>query len=118
MPAAGLPVRDDPVIDEWVEQGIRFTPGSPQPVENGFVATLTRVAAVTLDVGRMGLDPARELRATITGDGRTELRLKGSWSGTVEVVAGEAAEVVEPVGDVLTVARDFGGAQTVVIRPS
>ena len=51
-------------FDEWVEQGITFTPGPPQPVTNGFTATLTRVAAVTLDLARMGLDPDQEITAT------------------------------------------------------
>ena len=72
-------------FDEWVEQGITFTPGPPQPVTNGFTATLTRVAAVTLDLARMGLDPQQELTATVTGDGRTDLHLRGGWRGPVKV---------------------------------
>ena len=64
-------------FDEWVEQGIAFTAGPPQPVENGFTATLTRVATVTFDLGRMGLDPAQELTVSVTGDGHTDLHLGG-----------------------------------------
>ena len=51
----------------------------------------------------MGLDPTRELTATVTGDGHTELRLVGAWRGAkVEVTAGPSSEVVMPAGDTLT----------------
>jgi len=104
-------------FDEWVEQGIRFTPGPPQPVTNGFTASLTRVAAVTLDLPRMGLDPARELTATVVGDGRTDLHLRGGWPGPVTVTTRSLSEVVTPVGDTLTLSRDFRGVQHFGFRP-
>ena len=105
-------------FDEWVEQGITFTPGAPQPVENGFTAAFTRVATATFDLERMGLDPARQLTATVTGDGPTELRLVGAWRGAkVEVTVGPSSEVVMPDGDTLTLARDFRGEQRLVLRP-
>ena len=104
-------------FDEWVEQGITFTPGAPQPVENGFTTTFTRVATVTFDLDRMGLDPARELTATVTGDGRTDLHLVGKWGSAVEVTTGSSSDVVTPDGDTLTLSRDFRGEQTLVIRP-
>ena len=67
-------------FDEWLEQGITFEPGPEQPVENGFDATFTGVAAVTLDLDRMSLDAGRELTLRITGDGPTSLTLRGGSS--------------------------------------
>jgi pimeloyl-ACP methyl ester carboxylesterase len=103
-------------FDEWVEQGNTVTPGPPQPVANGFVATFTRVAGVTLDLARMSLDPGHELSADIAGDGRTELRLVGDWSGPVEVTMGTATEVMKPEHRALTVLRDFRKQERLVFR--
>lgn len=105
-------------FDEWVEQGITFTPGVPQAIENGFRATFTRVATVTLDLTRMGLDPARELTATVTGDGRTDLHLVGKWPGAMQVTAGPSSEVAVPVGDAVTLVRDFLGEEMLVFTPA
>ncbi len=102
-------------FDEWLEQGITFEPGPEQPVENGFDATFTGVAAVTLDLDRMSLDAGRELTLHITGDGPTSLTLRGGWTGKVE--DGSTGEVLEPDGDALTIERDFTGSHTVVLRP-
>jgi pimeloyl-ACP methyl ester carboxylesterase len=95
-------------FDEWVEQGIRFEPGPPQPIENGFDAAFTRVASVTLDVARMGLHVERELTATIVGDGPTELSLAGPWRGAVDVCIGPARRPVHPVDGVVAVTLELG----------
>jgi hypothetical protein len=95
-------------FDEWDEQGIRIETGPPQSVENGFEATFTRVAAVTLDLARMGLAVDRELTATIVGDGPTELSLAGPWRGPVDVRVGAACRPVDPVAGVVTVTHEFG----------
>ncbi len=102
-------------FDEWVEQGITLAPGPDQPVENGLEASLTRVAAVTVDLERMSIDPRRELVVRVTGDGCTDLTLHGAWSGPVEDTS--TGKILEPVGDTLTIARDFTGTHTVVLRP-
>jgi pimeloyl-ACP methyl ester carboxylesterase len=94
-------------FDEWVEQGIRLEPGPPQPVENAFDATFTRVGAVTLDVARMGLDVDRELTATIVGDGATDVSLAGPWRGRIDVRIGATCRSHDPVGGVVTVSHDF-----------
>jgi len=105
-------------FDEWVEQGITLGPGPAQPVDNGFEASLTRVAALTLDLERMSLDPRRELGLTVTGDGPTSLTLRGPWAGRVEVrTNGSAPEVLDPTGDALTIARDFQGVHELTLRP-
>jgi pimeloyl-ACP methyl ester carboxylesterase len=103
-------------FDEWVEQGITLAPGPEQPVENGFAATFTRVAAVTLDLDRMSLDPRRELTLHIAGDGPTSLTLRGAWPGKIE--DSSTGEVVEPDGDTLTIARDFTGSHEVTLTPA
>ena len=77
-----------------------------------FAATFTRVSTVAFDLERMGLDPIRELTATISGDGRTDLRLLGKWgSSGVEVTLGASSEVVSPDGDALTLSRGFRDEQ-------
>jgi pimeloyl-ACP methyl ester carboxylesterase len=95
-------------FDEWVEQGVRVEPGAPQPVENGFDAAFTRVAAVTLDLARMGLSVDRELTATIVGDGPMEVALAAPWNGPVAVAIGPERRSVDPVAGVVTVAHEFG----------
>ena len=66
----------------------------------------------------MGLDPTRELTATVTGDGRTDLKLLGKWASSgVEVTTGSSSEVVSPDGDTLTLSRDFRGEQRLALRP-
>ena len=106
-------------FDEWVEQGITLEPGPEQPVENGFDATLTRLAAVTLDLDRMSLDARRELVLHVTGDGPTSLTLRGAWAGPMEVKVEDAATgaVLDPEGGALTIDRDFTGSHTIVLRP-
>jgi hypothetical protein len=66
----------------------------------------------------MALDPARELGATITGDGRTTLTLVGEWPAAVTVTSGAVSEVVRPSGAALTVTRDFVGRSRVVFTPA
>jgi pimeloyl-ACP methyl ester carboxylesterase len=105
-------------FDEWVEQGIRFTPGPSQPVENGFTATLTRVAGVTLDLRRMSLDTRREITADVIGDGRSELTLLGDWAGPVELHTEHGVELLKPEGNVVTVVGDFRATNRLRLRPA
>jgi pimeloyl-ACP methyl ester carboxylesterase len=106
-------------FDEWVEQGARLTPGPPSPVENGFAASLTRVATVTLDLARMGIDVRRDVTAVVCGDGRTRVVLAGKWPDAVEVeVAGTAArERLRPTADGLVLDREFGAEDRLTLRP-
>ena len=105
-------------FDEWIEQGVRCEPGPSQPVGNGFDATLTRVAAVTLDLERMGLDVDEELTAEIVGDGATELSLAGPWRGRVDVRIGAVCRPLDPVAGVVTLAHEFDAHETrVTVSP-
>ena len=103
-------------FDEWVEQGVRITPGPAQPVENGLEAVLTRVATVTVDLERMSLDAGRELTLDVAGDGHTEITLLGSFARKVEDTS--TGEILEPTGDALTISRDFSGRSRVVLKPT
>jgi pimeloyl-ACP methyl ester carboxylesterase len=103
-------------FDEWVEQGVRLEPGPAQPVENGFDATLTRVATVTLDVGRMGIDVQRDVTAVVRGDGRTRLVLRGAWPHAVELIGAAAGETLHPTPEGLVLERDFGAEERLTLR--
>jgi hypothetical protein len=61
--------------DVWTLTGQAWVPGEAQPTTNGFTATLTGVAAVTLDAVRMALDPSQPIHAEITTDGPATVHL-------------------------------------------
>jgi hypothetical protein len=82
--------------DVWTVQGQRWRPGVPQPVANGLEATLTGVDSVTLDVRRMGLDPAKPIQVRVTTDGPARIRLAGRCVVHVAVPAGTTTRSVAP----------------------
>jgi len=53
--------------------------GSPEALANRFTAELKGVRAVRLNARRMRLKRSRPIRATVTTDHATELRLTGRW---------------------------------------
>ncbi len=62
-----------------------------RPKANAFTVALENLSGATLDVGRMGLSPSRSLSATLSGDGRTTLRLKARFPrGTMATLDGHA----------------------------
>lgn len=65
--------------DTWEESAGRVAAGARQPTSNAFKAALDNLRSFTLDVDRMGLRTDRTLRAEVSGDGRTTIRLKGEW---------------------------------------
>jgi hypothetical protein len=64
--------------------GQHYEPGARRKRRNAFEAQLENLSAVTLDSGRMGLDPGRRVRANLSGDGATVLRLRGRWTCPVQ----------------------------------
>ena len=104
--------------DVWTVQGQRWVKGQDQPVSNGLKATLTRVASVTVDVARTGVDVTRPSKVELTTDGDTLLRLAGPWRGPVRVQAGGAAPLnLCPVKGVLEV-KAAAGTSTVTLTPA
>lgn len=63
----------------WIERGRTLVPVE-SPVSNGATVSLAGLAAATLDIERMSLDPSAPLTLEITADGPVELRLVGPWS--------------------------------------
>lgn len=99
----------------YVRSGIDWLETGEAPVSNGFEATLTRLASVTLDVAGMGLDLSQTVNGTVSSDGDTVLTLRAldhpvrvSVDGValdaavqdgrlnVPLSAGEHAMVIEP----------------------
>ena len=66
--------------------------GPAPPRENRFAATLTNLAKVTFDVGRMGLRDTRPLDIDLRGDGPTELDLRGCFPAGV-LVSGDGKRI-------------------------
>ncbi len=60
----------------YVRTGIDWLEIGEEEISNGFEATLTRLASVTLDVGGMGLDLAQPVDGRVTTDGDTVLTLR------------------------------------------
>jgi hypothetical protein len=59
--------------------GQHYEPGAKAPRRNAFSAKLTNLRSILLRPGRMGLNPRRLVKATLSGDGRTVLRFSGHW---------------------------------------
>lgn len=78
--------------DAWTMVGQAWLPGAPQPTSDGFTATLTGVASVTLDAARMALDPAQPISAELTTDGPVTVTVLGACPG------GAAAELTAESG--------------------
>lgn len=67
---------------DWLELGA-------EPQSNGFEATLTGLAAATLDVKGMGLDGLQPMQGTVTTDGPTTLLLRRLPPGVQVSLDGE-----------------------------
>lgn len=61
----------------YVRTGLDLLEIGEEPIRNGFEATLTRLASVTLDVPGMGLDLSQTVEATVITDGDSVLTLRG-----------------------------------------
>jgi dienelactone hydrolase len=59
--------------------GQHYKRGAKAPRRNAFSAKLTNLSSILLRPGRMGLNPRRLVKATLSGDGRTVLRFSGHW---------------------------------------
>lgn len=76
VPEAGTGGQPEP----YTMHGQAHLPNGSLPAENRFRATLTNLATATLDLGRMALSTAEPISASVTTDGATTLRLRGSWT--------------------------------------
>ncbi len=59
--------------------GQHYVDGAPILRRNAFTAKLTNLSSLLFLSGRMGLDPSRQVTATLSGDGSTRLRFSGRW---------------------------------------
>ncbi|HEX8744207.1 MAG TPA: prolyl oligopeptidase family serine peptidase [Thermoleophilaceae bacterium] len=82
--------------------------GEVPPRANRFEAQLTNVERMTLDVGRMGLDPTRPLGARLDGDGTTTLVLVGRFGNVSATLDGDPVGVGRVPGGI-SVAVDLAG---------
>jgi dienelactone hydrolase len=73
--------------------GIDRVPDSAIVKRNGFEAKLVNLARVALDVGRMGIDPARRVGGALTGDGPTTLTLVGRFPPVDATLDGQPVPV-------------------------
>ena len=87
--------------DVWTVVGQAWEGFAEQPLSNGMVVKLTRVASVRLDLGRMGIDPARAIDIQASSDGESLLRLGADCfpGGVLEapVTPGESTVRLNPV---------------------
>lgn len=79
--------------DVWTVVGQAWEGFAEQPLSNGMVVKLTRVASVRLDLARMGIDPAQAIDIQASSDGESLLRLATSCA------SGGVLEVPLPAGD-------------------
>ena len=71
--------------NNWSIEGRSFTTKA-RPATNALTAQLVNLAALTVDLDRAGLDTARPVTLTVTGDGASTVTLAGDWSGVVLVL--------------------------------
>lgn len=89
--------------------GQHFEAGSRIPAANSFTVSTENLAAVDLDVSRMGLDPKRRIGGELEGDGRLRLRLTGWRGGAPKArLDGKRVEVGKSKGSI-TVRLDLSG---------
>lgn len=60
----------------YLRLGLEWLPLGPEPLSNGFAATLTGLAHASLDVYEMGLDGEQPMQGIVTTDGPTFLVLR------------------------------------------
>jgi hypothetical protein len=76
----------------YVRTGIDWLEIGEEDISNGFEATLTRLASVTLDVAGMGLDLSQAVSGNVSSDGDTVLTLRAVDRDVQVSVDGSATE--------------------------
>lgn len=103
--------------DVWTVAGIAWTGYEDEPLSNAVVAKLTRVASVTLDVARMGLDTGAAIRIDVDSDGDSHLRLKGAWYGPLRIEQDSDSPITATPADGAIDIAVGTGAHTLVLQP-
>jgi len=84
-------------------------------VANAFTLTSTTLGSVTLDTGRMALDPKSEITGTLDEDGALTLTLAGHFGPNTSATLDGQPVDVQADGDGMTVAVP-SGKHTLVVR--
>jgi dienelactone hydrolase len=95
-------------------------PGAPITKQNGFEATFQNLQAATFDTAHMGLDPTKQLTASLTvssGPGAFTLGIKGSF-GAVTATLDSAPVTVTHTADGIELALTLSAGQhQLVVSP-
>jgi predicted esterase len=98
--------------------GQHYVAGAPIVRRNAFTAKLTNLRSLLFLTSRMGLDPSRQVTATLSGDGTTQLRFSGPWPQITATVDGAAVPASGgPNGASVSAPLPSGGQHLLVIRP-
>jgi dienelactone hydrolase len=98
--------------------GQHYVGGAPIVRRNAFTATLTNLSSLLFRTARMGLDPTHEVRATLSGDGTTQLRFTGPWPQITATVDGVPVPASGgPSGASVSAPLPSGGPHLLVITP-
>ena len=104
--------------NNWSIEGRSFTNVS-RPAANALTVSVVNLAAATLDVDRAGLDVARPVTVTVTGDGRGALTLEGPWRGAVQVLRdGRPLPRQRADGGRVVLSGDLTGKHVYTITPA
>ncbi len=99
----------------YVRHGQAWAAPEAQPIRNGFRATLTNVATVSLDAQGMRLDLAGPVVGTVTTDGRVTLTVPGVARPTLVAVDGVAVNGAWTAGRVRLTLDP--GRHRILLRP-
>jgi dienelactone hydrolase len=104
-----------PVLPATV-RGTNRVPGGPITQRNGFQATLTNLSGIAFATGRMGIDPAQQITATLTGDGNTTVTLLGQFPAVTATVDGQPV-AVQQTAEGIEITADLTGQRELVVTP-
>ena len=116
--AQAEPLRVEPPgagVSPGTVTGQRLVDGAPIARRNGFEATLRNVSSVRLKSRWMGLSPRAPLSASLSGDGRTTLRLEGRWAPRARLDGAPVRVTRTRRGTVVTVDLTPGRAHTLTL---
>jgi predicted esterase len=101
-----------------VVQGQTLQKGDPIAKANGFEAKLTNIGSILFRTARMGLDPAKPVTASLTGDGPVTVRFDGAWPAGVKATFDGLGVAVkrEPNGIAVDVTVPPVGAHALALK--
>jgi dienelactone hydrolase len=96
--------------------GTERVPGDAIAQQNGFEATLQNLSGIAFETSRMGIDPASQITAHLTGAGQTAITLRGNFPAVTATLDGQPVPVVQ-TADGIRITVTLSGQNELVVTP-